>query len=299
MLLLLLQNVYGKYECWAVTVTSFKFKLKAFLDSKGKDATLYLLKSFCVQSCISIVTHFQWISPYWIDVHRVRKGMAEADQRSFFLIQSDDHAMHSPNLVRCTQGWALKRRQANGLFLTSAEHNSAICCRESLLAPRSSLWNREWTNGNLRVALSSWIQDWAHMDLLLFSLASSYPPAPSSYHLCQFYLYSLMSQITNLPEGALQSVRDTTLSEPMIRMRKNSSKKTLTGKKRWKKPQEKQQSRGPFSWTDRHAMDVFLCGSNFSYCVLQKILTHSRMHAQANWCFFHTCKSVLRNQKPN
>lgn len=42
--------------------------------------------------------------------------MAKVDQQPFFLstvwLQSDDHARHSPNLVRCTQGWALKRRQA-------------------------------------------------------------------------------------------------------------------------------------------------------------------------------------------
>lgn len=82
--------------------------------------------------------------------------------------QSGDHVRHSPSLVRWTWGCALKRRQAvifgkaNGLFLTSAEHNSAICCRESLSAPHLSLWNREWTNGNLRDALSSWVQDWAH-----------------------------------------------------------------------------------------------------------------------------------------
>lgn len=112
--------------------------------------------------------------------------MAKAHkQQSCFCqqLQSDDHARHSPNLVRCTQGWELKRRQAvifgqpNGLFLTSAEHNSAICCRESLLAPHPSLWSREWANGNLRAALSSWVQDWTHMDSLLFSLRSFCLPA--------------------------------------------------------------------------------------------------------------------------
>lgn len=112
--------------------------------------------------------------------------------RATVWLQSDDHARHSPNLIRCPQGWALKRRQAvifgqaNGLFLTSAEHNSAICCRESLSAPCSSLWNREWTNGNLRAALSSWVQDSLHMDSLLFSLVSCPPPAPHSHSPLRF-----------------------------------------------------------------------------------------------------------------
>lgn len=54
----------------------------------------------------------------------------------------------SPSLVRCIQGWAPERRQAvifgeaNGLFLTSADHNSAICCGESLLTARLSLEHR-------------------------------------------------------------------------------------------------------------------------------------------------------------
>lgn len=32
--------------------------------------------------------------------------------RAAVWLQSDDHALPGPNLVRCTQGWALKRRQA-------------------------------------------------------------------------------------------------------------------------------------------------------------------------------------------
>ena len=107
--------------------------------------------------------------------------------------QRDDHARCSPNLLRCIRGWALKRRQAvifgqaNGLFLTSAEQNSAICCGESLSAPRPSIWNREWTNSNLRAALSSWVQGCRTWTFCYSPWPPpSHPSTPTYYHLVIF-----------------------------------------------------------------------------------------------------------------
>lgn len=97
---------------------------------------------------------------------------------------------HSPNLFRCAQGWALKRRQPvicgqpNGLFLTFAQHNSAICCGKSLSASRCSLWSWGRTNRTMRAVLSSWVQNWVHMDWFSFFLFIFFCCSTPFPHLC-------------------------------------------------------------------------------------------------------------------
>ncbi len=81
-----------------------------------------------------------------------------------------------------------------------------------------------------------------------YRFPTSHIPSPNQVKASQSYLYSPISQITNLSQGALQPVQHVTPSilRPSIQIRKNSPQKTFNREK-WKKPQEEQK---------RHAIDV-------------------------------------------
>lgn len=149
-------------------------------------------------------------------------------------LESDDHARHSPSLVRCVQGWALKRRQAvifgqpNGLFLTFAGHNSAICHRESLSVSHSSMELKMAAWGSYSAAEYWTGCTWT---LLLFVtylfLIAPTPPLHSTL----FYFIQL-SVFKNLPQGALPSAKHTSPCRALIQIRKNSHQNPFNREKR-------------------------------------------------------------------